>query len=917
MSLDGHAWSELRTAADAAVAARAEAARGPSPWVSRRDVRVTEQGTTLRVEATWTVLAPTAGRFEAHLADGLDVASVDVDGRPWGASLGTVRAPIEDISVIVAGRAQIHLVGTVERQGGLDASFSLLPGVGTMHLPDALDLADVPRGAALFDGRWYASGAPFHVGPRRVGSYASEGVLMTARAAVGVTVGDAEIAVHARVSWALRRGRVSTVSLSAPGAGRDLIVTGAHVASITRVGDRIDVTLTEPAEASVTVELTWTSPIAAGESASIALPEVTPAGALSVERVLSVARDTDVEVVPRFERGEALPIESIPDWADGLITGTATATRRGDVAGRIDLLRFVPADRPAMVVDVAEWFVAAEGDGRTIAQGTLSVRNERASSLRIGLRPGMKLLAVQVEGRPVAAVSDPTGWRIPLPRSVETMRGLLSFPIELTVIGTDDVAWADGEDAIVALPVVDAEVAVRRVTLNLPRGTRALGADGDGGRVEAFSEGDGLAYGFAEGVDQARASALYQDALGAWMKNDFGEAQQRLDELKGIGGDNENVTRLQSNLDLVGGQVEPSGDEVLARRLKDQARARSLDEEQRQQDVLRYADEQLAAGNDQEAAEAYAAAAETADKLAQLEQSESESQRDRSREAKKKEAEAQSRNRRGGRTRSGSVDAVTGGLAGQGFGLSGSGEGGGGVGYVGWGDGFYEDGRANDPSGGEHGDTWAQAKPTLIVVEPGVPSASEDGWRALQSATSPPMTGAPADEEPVASATASLTPEEIEVSPPRDYREVVDSAAAVGRSEATSQVVITSQSTRRVPRGAPSQAARGTGAAAQVSQGGGTYKAHAAVAEFDFESDDVQGEIVMQSGSVASPASRGPAPFAEPKPVDAFEPLEVTATSAAVVVPAIGETVRFQQLLLPPGADVPVTIRVDLPRRFR
>jgi hypothetical protein len=208
----------------------------------------------------------------------------------------------------------------------------------------------------------------------------------------------------------------------------------------------------------------------------------------------------------------------------------------------------------------------------------------------------MKLLAVQVEGRPVAAVSDPTGWRIPLPRSVETMRGLLSFPIELTVIATDDVAWADGEDAVVALPVVDAEVAVRRVTLNLPRGARALGADGDGGRVAAFSEGDGLAYGFAEGVDQARASALYQDALGAWMKNDFGEAQQRLDELKQIGGDNENVNRLQSNLDLVGGQVASSGDEALARRLKDQARARSLDEEQRQEDVLRYADEQLAAG---------------------------------------------------------------------------------------------------------------------------------------------------------------------------------------------------------------------------------------------------------------------------------------------------------------------------------
>ncbi|HMV67317.1 MAG TPA: hypothetical protein PKA64_10735, partial [Myxococcota bacterium] len=43
-------------------------------------------------------------------------------------------------------------------------------------------------------------------------------------------------------------------------------------------------------------------------------------------------------------------------------------------------------------------------------------------------------------------------------------------------------------------------------------------------------------------------------------------------------------------------------------------------------------------------------------------------------------------------------------------------------------------------------------------------------------------------------------------------------------------------------------------------------------------------------------------------PVDAWEPLEVTATSASLVIPVLGETVRYQHLLLDADDDSPITL---------
>ena len=62
----------------------------------------------------------------------------------------------------------------------------------------------------------------------------------------------------------------------------------------------------------------------------------------------------------------------------------------------------------------------------------------------------------------------------------------------------------------------------------LPPSYRNQLDDGESASVLAFTEGDGIAYGFGLGEeDTARADAMFQEALSAYMRNEFDEAEAR------------------------------------------------------------------------------------------------------------------------------------------------------------------------------------------------------------------------------------------------------------------------------------------------------------------------------------------------------------------------------------------------------
>lgn len=245
-----------------------------------------------------------------------------------------------------------------------------------------------------------------------------------------------------------------------------------------------------------------------------------------------------------------------------------------------------------------------------LAVARYEVRNDRASHLGIVPPPGVRIVGARVFGETARPARDGDGWMIPLERSLETVDGLVSFPVEVVLIGEgegDDARWSRRERRMLRLPVLDAPIAASRVTVYLPPDYDSRLHPGDGTVVDAFTEGEGITYGSGlAATDVAVADATFQSAVRAYLDNDFDTAQAKLDELAMRGASNENTRRLQGNLDVLEGKSGAAGrsnaDAILARRVRDQARARATEDYRQQTELEREADE-LRLSGDYEAAE--------------------------------------------------------------------------------------------------------------------------------------------------------------------------------------------------------------------------------------------------------------------------------------------------------------------------
>ncbi len=455
--------------------------------------------------------------------------------------------------------------------------------------------------------------------------------VVVARAGIGVTVGDAELRGRARLVWELRRGSIDAVSFRAEGVGADLEVTGVGVRAVQRSGSGVRVELQAPVSGRVELDLRWSAPIGAAAESRAALPQIVFEDVFRGESALQLARDGEVEVVPEASGWTPVSAAALPGWAQGLVEGTPSAafTASSAASGSLTLLRFVPLEGPPVVVDVAAYTIATSREGRALIRAHYEVRNERAASLRIRPPPGFEILGVRVAGETAVIARDREGaWRVPLQRSVDTVSGLLSFPVEVALLG-EAKPWARRERRELPLPRLDAPVAVTRVTLHLPPGYRSRLQPGDGEVVDAFTKGEGITYGLGVGeVGAGQADALFQGAVKRWLANDFKGAQAELDQLKSMGASNENIARLQGNLDLISGRGGQQ-DATAQRRIREQAKARAVDEQVALEQLQKQAEESRKSGDYGAAEQQYKAALEVGDRLAQLEQKESVEQQSR------------------------------------------------------------------------------------------------------------------------------------------------------------------------------------------------------------------------------------------------------------------------------------------------
>jgi hypothetical protein len=659
VSIEGERWARLRAMAEF----EAPVAKPPGPWAAERQVRIERSTDGLRIRVTWTLETIEAGWWTGPLVGpmpGMRVESVTWRGR----DIGITRTPAGEevaLKMTAKSRGDLELVAFVPGDrvpGGVNGNFNvwLMPAVrGELRLTGAAapegrvpELIADDQVRRVIDRRFWAGEAQLAVNwvDANQGTDPVEGPLAVAHSSVGLTFGDAEVRGRARVSWLLRRGQLDHVTLDTAGLGRDLEVVGPNVHAWVRNGDRIDIELKDPVDGRLDIDLRWTLGLSGAAQTKLAAPRITPQQAYRTETFMQVARDGELEVLPELSGWSAVAQAELPDWAGGHIQGTATATYRrddDDPRASFELLRFVPLSGPPVVVDVAAYEVATTDEGRNLVQARYDVRNERASHLRLELPQHSRMLGVRVNGETVTPARDASSttantqaWRIPLVRSLESVTGSLSFPVEVIFI-SEASDWKKKESRELQLPALDAPVAVSRVRVYLPPRYANRVAVGDFHRVNDFSEGAGITYGLGVGAGSAevgRADELYRDALSSWMSNDFERAQSSLDDLGALGASNANIEGLQANLDLVQGRGEQPGDDdtrggqsaVVSRRIKDQAKRRAADDKIALLEKAQEAEELEAQGQYDQAEQKLAEAQELGDRLALLEQSESKEQ---------------------------------------------------------------------------------------------------------------------------------------------------------------------------------------------------------------------------------------------------------------------------------------------------
>lgn len=850
VEIDGARYRELRDAA-----ARERAPAPPGPSLASREITLRPVDDGLVVRGTWTIEAPRPGWVMGILAGpAIEVELVTIGGRP----APVLRSPAGAfILAHVDGPTELQLLAFAPISAGEPVELELLPASrgrivvdDPEKVPIPVDAQDGPTAgfASVDDAIWGGGRRVAFFVRRRGETTAVRGPLAEAHAAIGLTIGDAEIRGRARLRWEARRGSLDHLRATVRGLGDDLELSGDGIGAWSKTGDVVEIDLRSPVSGRVEVELGWSHATPPGGESELALPVLAPE-AWHADATVQIARDGEIEVIPQLEDWEALAAAEIPEWGQGLVEGTATAAYRtpaADRGGALQLLRFVPVPGPPVVVDVAATTVAVTEEGRMLARAHYEVRNERASHLRITPPAGVHIIGARVAGETALPAADDDGsWLVPLKRSLETVGGLISFPVEVTLLG-EQTPWTRRERRELALPVLDAPVATSRVTVYLPVDYTSRLDPGEGSVVDAFTEGEGITYGLGMGdAGVAAADAAFQDAVQAYLDNDFGRAQARLDELDRIGASNENTRRLQSNLEVVSDTPAATGnttaagndaapkekskdDRVLARRVRDQAKARAAEDFRRQSQLEEEAEELRIAGDFDEAEGKLTEAIGLGDKLAGLEQAESVEQ-----EKRNIGLEASLSEVRSAKQRRAAITA-----------------------------------RAPRP-----------AEPATTSAPAAVPEPVEGGASPVVDVVT--VEGTSSD-----SAGISLA----------------------GTTGAEAQYFVEGSSmgaVRARPRFGARFRQRARGGRRSRGPAGPPAVSHDAV--YDFDDDALDGELV-EPDDITLDLRQSDQRNALPSPV-------ATASALAVVVPAVGEAILYQELLLEAG-QAP-TVRIDARRRLR
>ena len=518
-------------------------------------------------------------------------------------------------------------------------NLGVLPAARTQVIVDAPGL-DVEVAGAV-DG-WLPAGERLRVSwrPHVERSEVRESLVMQGQAAHSFRGSEAGLRVDSVLRWKIVRGKAARLSFEAAGL-QELEVVGPGVKTWRREGTRVVIEPRAEAMGLFVVQVSGRVRLGKGE---LTIPTPEPTGVVRTDRYVTMYRSDLGELIPT-QMPSSVPLEKLPGWAANLTEGVPLVAWHGPQPVRVLGMTADTVQGPDTVVTQARYILSTAQEGRAGLRMVLRVRNERRQYLQVRPPPGWKPVVVRVGNQPVSWLSDGNGGiYIPLEKSIETVRGLLSFPVDVEWMARDLPAWARRGEMQLHLPSLDAPVQQAEWEVHLPRGYRAVRPQLSGrDRVLLATDlrGDGIEEDSTVHAERrARidtVSSALDNASSAYKDNDFQTAQRWLDTARTVDDSNEEVAQLQENLDVLTGSSTKN--DRASRRVKDLAKAKTSGKAFQQEVVEKEAEYAYRSGDYDKAEAKLEEALALATELQQTEQSESVAQTSRIREANEKLAD--------------------------------------------------------------------------------------------------------------------------------------------------------------------------------------------------------------------------------------------------------------------------------------
>ncbi|MFT5130892.1 MAG: hypothetical protein ACI8W8_004524, partial [Rhodothermales bacterium] len=251
------------------------------------------------------------------------------------------------------------------------------------------------------------------------------------------TVAPQGLVARAQLRLNIAGGTRSELELTIPHGADRVTLSGPELRKFTREGDRLQVYLRSAIRGRSELHLGFEIPGAA--SGEFHLPEIGVPGARLVEGGWTlVANEVGGELLELKTRGldPRGTGEAPGDLLSELGAPITYAYRRSSRTPQssFDLVTTSPFPLVDTIADESIMTCVLRPDGQELMRWQLRMRNNRRQFVRVRLPAGARVMHVKVEGELRQASVDGDLLLLPLVKSVQTLGGLIAFPVELVYV---------------------------------------------------------------------------------------------------------------------------------------------------------------------------------------------------------------------------------------------------------------------------------------------------------------------------------------------------------------------------------------------------------------------------------------------------------------------------------------------------